>query len=182
MRIYFDTEFTGLHQKTTLISIGCVSDNEKEFYAEMTDFNREQVDNWIQENVLAHCFLLSDKRSEFCEKGELLEIVKGDMAYVTEYLREWLSQFESVEMWSDCLAYDWMLFCQMFGHAFNIPKNVYYIPFDLSTVLKLKGEDPDTNREKFAFGEVYQEMIVKKHNALWDAQVIKACIEKLEKQ
>jgi hypothetical protein len=89
-----------------------------------------------------------------------------------------LEQFEQVEMWSDCLSYDWVLFNQIFGHAFDIPKNVYYIPFDICTLFKLKGIDPDINREKFGCGEVYEEM--KKHNALWDAQVIKMCYDKLK--
>jgi len=76
-------------------------------------------------------------------------------------------------MWSDCLAYDWVLFNDLFGHAFNIPKNVYYIPFDICTLFKLKGIDPDINREEFAG------MQGAKHNALHDAKVIKACYEKL---
>jgi hypothetical protein len=41
------------------------------------------------------------------------------------YLSQWLEQFGEVEIWSDCLSYDWVLFNQLFGHAFNIPKNVY---------------------------------------------------------
>jgi hypothetical protein len=80
-------------------------------------------------------------------------------------------------MWSDCLSYDWVLFSQIWGHAFNIPKNVYYIPFDICTVFKMKAIDPDVSREKFGCGEVYHEM--PKHNALWDARVIKMCYEKL---
>ena len=38
MRIFFDTEFTGLHQNTTLISIGCIDENGRTFYAESTDY------------------------------------------------------------------------------------------------------------------------------------------------
>jgi len=40
MKIYFDTEFTGLHKNTTLISIGCVAENGKTFYAELTDYDK----------------------------------------------------------------------------------------------------------------------------------------------
>ena len=50
-RLFFDTEFTGLHQKTTLISIGIVSDDSKTFYAEFTDYDKTQCDDWINENV-----------------------------------------------------------------------------------------------------------------------------------
>ena len=37
MKIFFDTEFTGLHKNTTLISIGLVAENGKKFYAEFND-------------------------------------------------------------------------------------------------------------------------------------------------
>lgn len=47
MNIYFDTEFTGLHQNTTLISIGCVSEDNKTFYAELDDYDQSQVNVWI---------------------------------------------------------------------------------------------------------------------------------------
>jgi hypothetical protein len=92
-----------------------------------------------------------------------------------------LSQFENVEMWSDCLAYDWVLFNDIFGTAFDIPKNVYYIPFDICTLFKIKGIDPDINREDFAKDILMKECfkVGQKHNALWDATVIKACYEKL---
>jgi hypothetical protein len=93
-------------------------------------------------------------------------------------LERWLGQFSIVEIWSDCLAYDWVLFNQLFGHAFNIPKNVYYIPFDICTAFKLKGFDPDINREEFS-GMENKPM---KHNALWDAMVIKGCYEQLTHQ
>ena len=87
-------------------------------------------------------------------------------------------------MWSDCLAYDWVLFNNIFGHAFNIPKNVYYIPMDLCTLLELKGINPDILREELAcienmkmpngkFTEKKED--IPKHNALWDAIVIKEC-------
>ena len=92
-------------------------------------------------------------------------------------MENWLKDLGPVEIWSDCLAYDWALFNQLWGHAFNIPKNVYYIPFDICTVFKLKGIDPDINREEFA--EILEAPAGRKHNALYDAQVIRMCYEKL---
>ena len=99
----------------------------------------------------------------------------GDIKGLKTYLTEWLNQFDKVEIWSDCLSYDWVLFNQIFGHAFNIPKVIYYIPFDLCTLFKVKGIDPDVNREE------YSGMITgsQKHNALWDAKVIRECYLKL---
>lgn len=43
--LFFDTEFTGLTQDTTLVSIGLVSLNlETKFYSEFDCFNHDQVD------------------------------------------------------------------------------------------------------------------------------------------
>ena len=163
MKVFFDTEFTGLHQKTTLISIGLVSEDGQEFYAEFTDYDQSQVDEWIQTNVIDKLSILP----------RLVSFVSGDKAKVRHYLEKWLLQWPSIEIWSDCYAYDWVLFCELFGGAFGIPKNVYYIPFDLSTLFKLKGIDPDINREEYSGMSGGN-----KHNALWDAKVIKACYDK----
>lgn len=157
MRIFFDTEFTGLHQNTTLISIGIVDEDGREFYAEMTDYDKEQLDPWISENVIAN----------------LTGANQVTTPELKMQLTEWLSTYDTVEVWSDCLAYDWVLFDAIFGGAFNKPQNVYYIPFDLCTLMKLKDIDPDVNREEFAA------MSGSKHNSLHDAKVIKACYEKL---
>jgi hypothetical protein len=98
----------------------------------------------------------------------------GDKAAVANALREWLAQFGQVRMVGDCLAYDWVLFCDLFGHAFNIPQNVYYIPFDISTLFFVKGIDPDIDRKRYA------ELDETPHNALADAKMIKACCEKMD--
>ena len=52
MNIYFDTEFTGLHKDTTLISIGLISEDNKTFYAEFTDYDESQCDDWMKTNVI----------------------------------------------------------------------------------------------------------------------------------
>jgi len=177
-KIFFDTEFTGLHQNTTLISIGLISECGKTFYAELTDYDKSQVDDWLQKNVIDN--LLVKENSTVGLDLPDTRVVIGTVKSIKDYLTEWLSQFKQVEMWSDCLSYDWVLFCQIFGHAFNIPKNVYYIPFDICTLFKIKGIDPDVSREKFGCGEFYSEM--PKHNALWDARVIRECYFKAVQQ
>ena len=176
-KIFFDTEFTGLHQNTTLISIGLVSECGKTFYAEFTDYDQKQVDEWIKNNVIANLTLQNYDIDRDYEPYARNVKAKGTKEHVKQALNHWLHQFEQVEIWSDCLSYDWVLFNQIWGHAFDIPKNIYYIPFDVCTLFKIKGIDPDINREKFGCGEVYSEM--PKHNALWDARVIKMCYEKL---
>lgn len=180
MKLFFDTEFTGLHQRTSIISIGIVSEVGHSFYAEFTDYDETQVDNWLKENVIANLqYGDPEKRAQstvpFLTQG-VHYTGFGTTEVVKEYLTQWLKQFDSIQIWSDCLSYDWVLFCQIFGHAFAIPKNINYIPLDICTLFFAKGIDPDINREQYAeIGEG------KKHNALWDAKVIKACYDKLMK-
>jgi hypothetical protein len=194
-KLFFDTEFTGLHQKTTLISIGIVAETGQTFYAEFTDYAIIQVDDWLKENVINRLFLkellFGNEKASCFANGSFAGF--NNIEGIRNDLEKWLVQFESVEMWSDCLSYDWVLFNQIFGHAFNIPKNVYYIPFDICTLFKLKGIDPDISREEFIDetsllekarneigGKVWKEGKYK-HNALWDAYVIRDCYEKLTK-
>lgn len=172
-KIFFDTEFTGLHQNTTLISIGLIAETGEAFYAELTDYDETQIDDWLRDNVIANLYLNESDNSAYKQEWSLV----GNATQLKEALVLWLAQFEQVEMWSDCLSYDWVLFNQIFGHAFNIPKNVYYIPFDICTLFQYKGIDPDINREEFA--GILPEDIHRKHNAMWDAVVIKVCYERL---
>lgn len=175
MRIFFDTEFTGLHQLTTLISIGCVSEDGRTFYAESTDYDQTQVDSWLTENVIAHLWHRgSPTVGEWCVDNSQHLSFCGTRQQIRGALRDWLVQFDQTEMWSDCLAYDWVLFCELFGGGAEcLPWGVYYIPFDICTLFKMKGIDPDINRAQFA------EVKGQKHHALDDAIIIKACYERL---
>ena len=192
-KVFFDTEFTGLHQKTTLISIGFVSEHGETFYAELSDYDKSQVDDWINKNVIENLFLSHPNvngnmnftnvaLNPYTKHTE----VTGTTEFVKYCLTDWFGRFEKVEIWSDCLAYDWVLFNQIFGHAFNIPKNVYYIPFDICTLFTDRSIDPDISREIFAFdfdGDFDIDYRFpkngNKHNSLWDAYVIRACYNKL---
>lgn len=177
-KVFFDTEFTGLHQNTTLISIGLVAETGETFYAELTDYDQSQVDDWLKENVIGKLWV---DGAAICTDLKRF-VALNDTPYVKNALINWFDQFDQVEIWSDCLSFDWVLFCQIFRHAFNIPKNVYYIPFDICTLFKAKGIDPDINREEFAKSILTQECFQsgQKHNAAWDAEVIHACYRKLQ--
>ena len=176
-KVFLDTEFTGLRKKTTLISIGLVS-GEKTFYAEFTDYDEKQVGSWLKENVIDKLELNENEyglKADTCKGDSWL--FKGKSKHIAILLKKWLEQFEAVEIWSDCLAYDWVLFCDLFGGAFDIPKNVFYIPFDICVLFKLKGIYPDIIREKFVFGTNVS--FPKRHNALWDALIITRCYDEL---
>jgi len=202
-KVFFDTEFTGLHQNTTLISIGMIADTGEKFYAEFGDFDHLQVDDWIQGNVVDKLLFHMKDGKGWCNCGtqnagtiESQTEAYGTRSFIAECIHVWFHDIlgikrvhneqgilafddkpvnNAIEIWSDCLSYDWILFNQLWGHAFNIPKCVYYIPFDICTLFKIKGINPDINREEFVNINNPND----KHNSLWDAMVIKLCYEKL---
>jgi hypothetical protein len=171
-KIFFDTKSAGLHPNTMLISIGLIAECGKTFYAEFEDYNKSYISDWLQEHVIDN-LILSDGEHN-ASKSQCR--TRANTAYIKAVLTAWLNQFEQVEMWGDCLAYDWVLFNHIFGDASNIPEHIYYIPFDICTLLKAKGIEPCINREAFA---EMDNADAQKYNALWDAKVIKACYDKL---
>jgi hypothetical protein len=179
MKIFMDMEFTGLHQYTTVVSIGLVNEYGDTFYAEFTDYDENQVDGWLVDNVLDNLYLT--EANEFPGNDKLNVKVRGDVRLVRRHMDNWFDETlinheeKRIEMWGDCLAYDWVLFCQLYGHSFNTPYYIYYIPFDICTLFKLAGVNPDINREEFAGCKDTDN----KHNSLHDAKVIKMCYDKI---
>lgn len=210
LKVFMDTEFTGLHQNTTLISIGLISETGDYFYAETTDYDKKQVDEWIRKNIINNLLYNDEKAvmktvhtdvsfydtfSNHLVKG-YNQLMKSSSAIIGHELINWLHREsllrdKQIQIYSDCLSYDWVLFNKLIcedDEALNIPEWVYYIPYDLSTALQVNGIDPDINREKFA-GEEFISNIKKsdvfsgikdpKHNSLWDACVIGGCWKNL---
>ena len=186
-RIYFDMEFTGLYRYTKPISIGMVSGNQTfygEFESYITGFTLKEDFEFYRRFIKPG---LKFKETTFRSTPDSVE-VRGSADYITLQIEKWMKKTldgEKAEMWSDCLAYDWVLFCGLWGHALDLPEYIYYIPMDLCTLLYTKGIDPDISREEFAYEKqdhasewsIYD----RKHNALHDARIIKMCVEKAEK-
>lgn len=147
MKIFFDTEFTGLVPNTTLISIGMVSEDGRKFYAEFTDYDKKLCDAWVIKNVIANLILTDpdydnpniwenslDKAGIKYLDGYDDFVVKGSSSYVREILIRWLKVFfdEPIQMVSDVCHYDMTLFCNLFGGAFNLPQNVSPFCYDIN--------------------------------------------------
>lgn len=184
-KIFFDTEFTGLHQNTTLVSIGLVSDEGERFYAELTDYDETQCDDWITKNVLDHLLLSGNTELEKeLEEDELTTRVIGNRDDVRTALLNWLDGFgDDIQFVSDVCHYDMVLLCELIADgAMLLPE--YINPFchdlcqDISMILNIS--------EKAAFGISREQLLTdrgidlpkgQKHNALYDAEVIKAIHE-----
>ncbi len=193
-KLFMDLEFTGLKQNIEIISLGITSQHGYSFYAELIDFNMEKAtqNKFLVENVLPHLWLDKKFKSvadsinykDFNDLKQIEDTVdntvyfRGTLKELKPCLKEWLIKFGPVEIWGDCISYDWILFCEIFGGAENIPKNVYYIPFDIATLFLVQGLDPDLSREDYVSGSL-ESLGSVKHNALSDAKVALACYRKL---
>lgn len=200
MKIFFDTEFTGLHKDTTIISIGLIDENGRTFYGEFSDYDESQCDNWIRENVIKHL--------KWCKEGPVEDFVNiyvnsweafGSKEYIKIVLSEWLSKYDYVDLVSDCCHYDMVLFIDIFGDAWSIPDVVnpacHDINQDIAKYFDISEKEAfDLSREKFiekvnidrqddqnnfdiSEGEKIINIEGDKHNSLYDAKVIKEIYE-----
>lgn len=198
MNIFFDCEFTGLNKNTTLISLGLISEDNKTFYAEFTDYNKNQVDEWIEKNVISYLRLPHDKNKDEDNyysmtrtkdnpkensiiDGFNLEIV-GSKQEIANMLKKWLSQFDSVQLISDVCHYDMVLFIDLFGSAFDIPNNVSPSCHDLNAdIAKYQNvnekEAFDISRKELAKKFSNNVDTLDNHNSLDDAKMIKYIYE-----
>ena len=160
-KVYMDLEFMNFNRVTSqIISIGLIDEHGRTFYAIRNDVNDCNSNKWVELNVMPVLY------------KETPDIV-GSLSNIRTKLEEWFESYTNVEIWGDCLAYDWVLFLDIWKEQ-GTPKNIYYIPQELCTLLKVCGIDPDIEREDF----VKDEGIYKKHNALYDASIVKKCCEK----
>lgn len=183
MRIYFDTEFTGLYKDTQLISIGLISEDGREFYGEISDIDTKNLDKWIYDNVLMNTVEFGNTYVlDICEDENNYYVgTKNDIA---SYLQEWLMQFDDVELVSDVCHYDMVLFIDLFGTAFDLPTNVgsscHDINQDIARIYNMTEKEAfDYSREKILEGHNVS-TFGEKHNSLYDARVIKAIDEILK--
>ncbi|KKN70488.1 hypothetical protein LCGC14_0430660 [marine sediment metagenome] len=117
MRYFLDTEFIEVpgdgHNDPTidLISIGVVAEDGREYYAISSDFDDEWIhengDGWVVDNVLSKLPDRSDPawRSRAQIKADLLNFIGP-----------------KPEFWGYYPAYDWVVFCWLFGRMIDLPK------------------------------------------------------------
>ncbi|MGY0615622.1 3'-5' exoribonuclease domain-containing protein [Vibrio sp. FJH11] len=177
MQLYFDTEFTSLTQQARLLSLAFVDQNGREFYAEVASEQTSAFDPWIREHVISNMYWLKDpdqKTFEAQQPTSYRTEVYHNVQTIATQLTQWLSVYDRTEIWADCPAYDWVLLCELFGGSLNLPKNVNYKVFDLATLLRVKGLDPDIERLALLPDNQHPSGVL--HNAMYDAKLLKACV------
>lgn len=183
MKIFFDTEFTGLRKEAQLISLALVDENNRSFYAEFNDYDKSFYDPWIQENVMDKLTFVRDSYVQYKDDHDGI-MCKGSKDYVRCLLEQWLAEYDKVELVSDVCHYDMVLFIDIFGTAFDLPKNVcpscHDINQDIAEYFNISEREAfDKSRTLMASGSI---AYIKEHDAMYDAQVIKIIYEKIHKK
>lgn len=165
MFVFLDTEFTNF-KNPRLLSLALVSEDRREFYAELTDYDVDACSDFVCENVLP---LFGRVPGAACTRPQL-----------TERLREWFQQFqEPVNIVYDYAGDRDLLTSITAGHPtqdLEQPKNIAQkIQFGENTI-----SDPTFER---AAARTYSNEWPK-HHALADARALlagyqawRACID-----
>ena len=197
MKIYFDTEFTGLKKDTTLVSIGLITEDDESFYAELTDFDKSYKVEWFVNNVLNNLLLDKEKNAKkktpevfvYKTKEEYFiadKMVRGTKNEVSYELYRWLKDFVSIQLVSDVCHYDMVLFIDLFGGAFDMLPSItpacHDINQDIAEFCKITEREAfEKNREKLLLENGIQLPKGKKHNSMYDAKIIKMIDEMIRR-
>jgi hypothetical protein len=100
-RFWFDTEFIDDGHSVELISIGIVSDDGRELYAEV-EFDRSKAGDWLKENVLPQLTGVTTRKSMLKDK-------------IFDFMGE------KPEIWGYYADYDWVVLCQLYGSMMSLP-------------------------------------------------------------
>lgn len=104
MKYFLDTEFIEDGRTIDLISIGIVSEDGREFYAESWAVNWCRASSWVLGNVKPH--LTGENVLDRVEmKKAVLRFIGND----------------APEFWGYYADYDWVVFCQLFGTMMDLP-------------------------------------------------------------
>lgn len=131
MKLFFDTEFTGLDQEhPKLISLAVVLDNTHFYYAELTDcYTENDCSEWVIQNVLP---LLLNKK-----------VYQRSLQQVRNELKQWIENLNKpCDIYSDCPMADvpflWLLWPKRTDWPSNLNQNVQacYTPPPFSDLIQ----------------------------------------------
>lgn len=111
--------------------------------------------------------------------------VCGVRTWVASRLRDWISQFDSIQFVSDVCRYDFVLLMDLFGSAWDLPKNVSPVCHDINYAIARYYEISESEAFKKSREEIVKKLwgheIIEgnKHNAMYDAEVIKAIYDRI---
>lgn len=182
---FFDTEFIEGFTKPKngeksrhfidLISIGIKAANGNEYYAISSEFDPNDADEWVKENVIAK---LDDKTPRLSNKEIAEEILH--FVYANGYGREYaqnhalvtddFAKEHPIKFYSYYADYDWVLMCSLFGKMINLPKGFPMFCLDIKQMMEEAGYDKAWKNEHCPEpeGEHHARVDARWHKKLYD--------------
>ena len=106
MKYWLDTEFSEQPCTIDLISIGIVSEDDRELYLVSNRFDPARCNKWVRKNVWPKLPSPKEWVSLPYIRDEVLRFVGDDKP----------------EFWGYYADYDWVVFCWLFGTMVDLPK------------------------------------------------------------
>ncbi len=158
MKYFIDTEFIEGFTKPLvgksrhyidLISIGIVDEHGRKFYRICKDYNYNDADAWVKENVILPMYIQTvsgDARNRYdvtnfhkyygCSKQKIVDDL-------LEFFGCWRDSLfyrapDNIEVYGYYADYDWVLFCSLFGRMIDLPKGFPMYCKDLKQMLDEK--------------------------------------------
>jgi hypothetical protein len=127
MRYFYDTEFIEDGKTIDLISIGVVSDDGREYYAQNEECKFRRADEWVKENVLTHLHYFDAKRFKArigqYEAPGAYSVWRNRVRMADELIAFCdPEKYGKPELWGYYSAYDHVVLCQIFGKMVFLPK------------------------------------------------------------
>ena len=166
MKYFIDLEFIekGHTSPIHLISVGIVSEDGREYYAADKDCPFWEASDWVWENVLMpmgvekmtgeHCMVPIDPtvwKPRSTIKQDILDFVGKN----------------SPKFWGEWGAYDWVVFCQIFGTMMDLPSGW---PMQCRDVVQLCEDELELSTDDWPKSLETEG----NHNALLGAKTVKA--------
>lgn len=151
MKYFFDTEFIEGFRKPLfgkrshfidLISIGIVTENSKKFYQISCEYNYNDADEWVKQNVILPLYLQTvsgDQRNRLTVENfhkfygltnkQIADAIK-EFIYTTSGINNpntignWdkVKNKFPIDFYAYYADYDWVLLCSLFGRMIDLPK------------------------------------------------------------
>lgn len=165
MKYFIDTEFIEGFKKPLfgkkrhfidLISIGIKCEDGREYYAVSNEFNANNADQWVKDNVISKLYdedgirlgrwisnkQIAEEIIDFvmpyaeCENGEsccrFYDPEPEDLIGNTHKL---IIKRDSPQFYAYYADYDWVVFCSLFGRMIDLPKGFPMYCIDLKQML-----------------------------------------------
>jgi hypothetical protein len=118
MRYYLDTEFDETPDHVVLLSLALRAQDGRELYLVSSDFSTALCNPWVKENVLPHLHSLPAS-------------YVGPKDSFALQIDRFVSDDTSPEFWGYYSAYDWFLFCRLWGGMLLMPNRFPHACYDL---------------------------------------------------